>query len=146
MTFFARKSLISYGCGIVLTTGLIVILILLTGPFVPYLPGEIQTRIPSFIFILLLLTVTPILVRNLNRQDDLEKILGWTFIGLGVEFIAFPLSLFFIIQSAASIGLLMVTVMLVTFSVVFGIPAGLMSIGLGIFLLKNHHHFNPSKG
>ena len=141
MKVFTRKSLISSGCGIVLTTGLIVILVLLAGPFVPYLPGEIQTSIPSFIFILLLLTVTPILVRNFNRQDDLEKILGWTFIGLGVEFIAFPLSLFFIIQSAASIGLLMVTSMLVTFSVVFGIPAGLMSIGLGIFLLKSHHHF-----
>ena len=146
MNFFTRKSLISTGCGIVLTTGLIVILILLTGPFVPYFPGEIQKSIPSFIFILLLLTVMPILARNLNRQDDLEKILGWTFIGLGVEFIAFPLSLFFIIQSAASIGLLMVTVMLVTYSVVFGIPAGLMSISLGIFLLKKHHYFNPSKG
>ena len=135
MNFFTRKSLISTGCGIVLTTGLIVILILLTGPFVPYFPGEIQKSIPSFIFILLLLTVMPILARNLNRQDDLEKILGWTFIGLGIEFIAFPLSLFFIIQSAGSIGLLMVTIML-TYSVVFGIPAGLMSIGLGIFLIK----------
>ena len=136
MNFLTRKSLISTGCGIVLTTGLIVILILLTGPFVPYFPWEIQTSIPSFIFISLIVVVTPILARNLNRQDDLEKILGWTFIGLGIEFIAFPLSLFFIIQSAASIGLLMVTVMLVTYSVVFGIPAGLMSIGLGIFLIK----------
>ncbi len=136
MNFFTRKSLISAGCGIVLTSGLIVILILLTGPFVPYFPGEIQKSIPSFIFISLLLTVTPILARNLNRQDDLEKILGWTFIGLGIEFIAFPLSLFFIIQSAGSIGLLMVTIMLVTYSVIFGIPAGLMSIGLGIFLIK----------
>ena len=135
MNFFTKKVLISTGCGIVLTSGLIVILILLAGPFVPYFPGEIQKSIPSFIFILLLLTVMPILARNLNRQDDLEKILGWTFIGLGIEFIAFPLSLFFIIQSAGSIGLLMVTIML-TYSVVFGIPAGLMSIGLGIFLIK----------
>ncbi|MCX9075332.1 MAG: hypothetical protein OIN88_11875 [Candidatus Methanoperedens sp.] len=45
-----RKSLTSAGCGIVLTTGLIVILVLITWPFIHDLPASIQKSIPMFIF------------------------------------------------------------------------------------------------
>ncbi len=131
-----RKSIISAGCGLVLTAGLIVILVLIAGPFASHFPSSVQNRLSSFIFILSLLAVTPLLARKLNRQEDIGKVLGWTFIGLGLEFIAFPLSLLFTIKSAVSMGALMFTVMVVTYSAIFGIPAGLVSIGIGILLIK----------
>lgn len=135
-----RKSLISAGCGLVLTTGLIVILLIISDAFMQYFPVSIQNRMPFLIFILPILGVTPILTKKLNRLADIEKILGWTFIGLGAVFIAFPISLFFIIYSAASAGVLIFTVMILTYSLVFGIPAGLISIVMGIFLLRQRRY------
>ncbi|MCZ7362640.1 MAG: hypothetical protein O8C58_04815 [Candidatus Methanoperedens sp.] len=138
-----RKSLISAGCGLVLTAGLIVILVIISDAFMQYFPVSIQKRIPSLIFILSILGVTPFLARKLNRLADIEKILGWTFIGLGVIFIAFPISLFFIIYSAASAGVLIFAVMVLTYSLVFGIPAGFISIAMGIFLIRQHRYSLP---
>ncbi len=139
----SRKTIISSACGVVLTTGLIIVLVLITGAFISYFPLSIQKNIPSFIFIFSLLAVAPLIARRLNRLDDMKKILGWTFIGTGAEFIAFPVSLLFVIKSMSSLGVLLVTAMTITYLFIFGIPAGLISITIGIFLIK-HRKFSLS--
>src|SRR3990172_3431401 len=132
-----RKSLTSAGCGIVLTTGLFVILVLITGPFIHDLPASIQKSIPMFIFFFSLLIIAPLLSMRLYRLDDTGKILGWTFIGTGAEIAAFPFSLLFIMKSIEASGALLVTLMIVASSFIFCIPAGMISISAGILIIKH---------
>lgn len=135
---FSRKSIISTACGMVLSTGLIVILVLIT-MFLPSLfPPSIQNSVPLLIFIFSLLVVAPLIARRLYRLNDIKGILAWTFIGIGMEFIVFPVPLLFLIFKFPSIvGLIFGGVVMIS-SVVFGIPAGLISIAIGMFLLKRH--------
>jgi len=132
----SRKSLISIASGFVLAMGLVVILVLITGPFAFLLPLSIQKNIPFIVLILSLLLIMPLLARRLNRLDGISKIMGWTLVGIGTEFLAFPVSLLFVIKSASSPGTVLLSVMIITLSVIFGATAGLIAIATGIFLLK----------
>ncbi len=80
----------------VLSTGLIVILVLIT-MFLPSLfPPSIQNSVPLLIFIFSLLVVAPLIARRLYRLNDIKGILAWTFMGIGAEFIVFPVPLLFL--------------------------------------------------
>lgn len=131
-----RSSLISAACGFALTMGLVVILVIVTGSFASLFPPSLQKNIPSFIFIFSLLVIVPLLSRRLSRLDGMKKMLGWTFIGLGAEFMAFPLSLMLVIKSAPSLGILLVLATVFAYSLVFGILAGVISIAIGILLIR----------
>jgi hypothetical protein len=125
------------GSGVVLACGLIVILVLITVPFSSRFSLSVQKSIPYFIFVLSLLVIAPVIARRLNRLGDLKRAFGWTLIGIGMEFIAFPVSFLFVVKSAQSTGALMATAMIFTYSVLFGMPAGLMCIAIGIFLIRS---------
>ncbi len=134
-----RKSIISYACGLVLAMGLIVILVIMTAPFTSHLSLSIQRSVPYLIFIFSLLVVSPLVSGRLNRLDGFKKILGWTFIGTGAEFLVFPLSLLFIIKSASSLGGILVMTTLFVLSLVMGLLAGATSIAIGIMLIKSNN-------
>jgi len=131
-----RSSIISAACGFALTMGAVVILVIVTGSFTSLFPSSLQKNIPSFIFIFSLLVIVPLLSRRLSRLDGMRKMLGWTFIGLGAEFMAFPLSLMFLIKSAPSLGILLVLTAVFAYSLVFGVLAGVISIAVGILLIR----------
>ena len=131
-----RSSLIPAACGFALTMGLVVILVVVTGTLASFFSPSIQKNIPSFIFIFSLLVIVPLLSRRLSRLDGMRKMLGWTFIGLGAEFMAFPLSLMFLIKSAPSLGILLVLTAVFAYSLVFGVLAGVISIAIGILLIR----------
>jgi hypothetical protein len=135
---FSRKTVFSAACGMVLSTGLIVILVLIT-MFLPSLfPPPVRNSVPLLVFIFSLLVAAPLIALRLNRLNDIKGILAWTFMGIGVEFIVFPVPLLFLIfKFPSSAGLIFGGVVMIS-SVVFGIPAGLISIAIGIFLLKRH--------
>jgi hypothetical protein len=135
---FSRKSIFSAACGMVLSTGLIVILVLIT-MFLPSLfSPPVRNIVPLLIFIFSLLVAAPLIALRLNRLNDIKGILAWTFMGIGMEFIVFPVPLLFLIfKLPSSAGLVFGGVVMVS-SVVFGLPAGLISIAIGIFLLKRH--------
>lgn len=139
-----RKSIISYACGFVFTMGLIVILVIMTAPFTSHFSLSIQRSIPYLIFIFSLLTVVPIVSRRLNRLDGFKKIVGWTFIGTGAEFLAFPFSLLFVIKSASSPGGFFVMTTLFVLSLVIGLLAGFTSIAIGIMLIKSDNIFSSA--
>ncbi len=139
-----KKSIISYACGFVFTMGLIVILVIMTVPFTFHFSLSIQRSIPYFIFIFSLLTVVPLVSRRLNRLDGFKKILGWTFIGTGAEFLVFPLSLLFVIKSASSPGGFFVMTTLFVLSLVIGLLAGFTSIAIGIMLIKSDNIFSSA--
>ncbi len=139
-----RKSIISYACGFVFTMGLIVILVIMTAPFTFHFSLSIQRSIPYFIFIFSLLTVVPLVSRRLNRLDGFKKILGWTFIGTGAEFLVFPLSLLFVIKSASSPSEFFVMTTLFVLSLVIGLLAGFTSIAIGIMLIKSENIFSSA--
>ncbi|MCZ7396768.1 MAG: hypothetical protein ABOK23_10025 [Candidatus Methanoperedens sp.] len=132
-----RKSILSMGSGIVLACGLIVILVLISAPFSSRFSLPVQKSVPYFIFVLSLLVIAPVIARRLNRLADIKRVLGWTFIGIGMEFIAFPVSFLFVVKSANSTGALMASAMIFIYSVLFGMPAGLICIAIGIFLIKS---------
>ena len=101
-----RKSILCAGCAVVLASGLSILLILLTAPQVSYFSFPIQKIILVSILILSLISI-PLLSGKLNRLPDETKVLGWTFVGLGAEFILFPLMLFiFIMNFSSVIGLI----------------------------------------
>ncbi len=139
-----KKSIISYACGFVFTMGLIVILVIMTAPFTSHFSLSIQRSIPYFIFIFSLLAVVPLVSRRLNRLDGFKKILGWTFIGTGAEFLVFPLSLLFVIKSASSPGGFFVMTTLFVLSLVIGLLAGFTSIAIGIMLIKSDNIFSSA--
>lgn len=124
------------GCGIVLACGLIIILVLITAPFTSRFPLSIQKNIPYLIFIFSLLVFVPIVSRRLNMLGDITRILGWTFVGIGAEFITFPVPLLFLVLKFPSVDAIFIGGMILTYSVVFGIPAGLISITIGIWLIR----------
>ena len=136
-----QKSLLSIGSGVVLACGLTVILVLAT---VPLSSGSsfAQKNLPYFILIFSLLVVAPVTARRLNHLSGLKKILGWTFIGTGAEFLVLPISFLFVVESISSHAGILVTATLFLLSFVIGMLAGLTSIVLGITLIKDNRGKN----
>lgn len=130
-----RKSILCAGCAVVLASGLSILLILLTAPQVSYFTISVQKIILVSILILSLLSI-PLLWGKLNRLPDKTKVLGWTFIGLGAEIIFFPLMLFIFVMNFSSVIGLIIGGSILTLSFIFGLPAGLISIVMGITLIK----------
>lgn len=132
-----RKSIISYACGFVLAMGLVVILVIMSVPFVSHFSPGFQRGASLFIFIFSLLVVAPLVSRKLYGLPGIRKIFGWTFIGTGIEFLVFPFSLLFVVKSASSIGGVIVLTTLFVSSLVIGLFAGLTSIAIGVLLIKS---------
>ncbi|PWB51901.1 MAG: hypothetical protein C3F06_09570 [Candidatus Methanoperedenaceae archaeon] len=130
-----RKTLLSVGCALVLALGLIILLVLLTALPISYFSIMVQKFILILIFIFSLITV-PVILRKLNRLPNEKQILGWTFIGLGVEFMIFPFMLLIYIFNFSSAISMIIGVSIVMLSLIFGLSAGLMSIVMGISLVK----------
>ncbi len=130
----SKKSIISMGCGITLASGLIIILVLITAPFVSDLSFFLRKGISLFIFFFLYLVVAPLISRRLNRFGS-KKMLGWTFVGIGAEAIMLPAALVFLMLAVPSDAVFLVVVL--AYSVVLGIPAGLISAAIGIYLIRS---------
>jgi len=133
---FTRKSIISTGCAIVLACGLIILFVLLTSPLVAFFSSQVQKVILISIIILSFFIAIPLIFRKLNRFPDVKKVLGWTFLGLGTEFILFPFTLLIYILNLSSVIGIIIGVSMLTLSFIFAIPAGLISIVIGISLVK----------
>lgn len=133
----SRQSLLSAGCGIVLASGLVVILVLATAPLISNLSLSIQRNISYIIFIFSFLAVAPLVSQRLKRLGSVKKILGWSFIGIGAEFLALPFSLLLSIKSVSSLAAVLVITTLFVSSLVFGLSAGLISIIIGILLIRS---------
>lgn len=132
-----RRSIISVACGFVLAMGLVVILVIMTMPLLSHFSLGIQRGASLFIFMFSLLVVAPLVSRKLYRIDGTKKILGWTFIGTGAEFLVFPLSLMFVVKSTSSLGGILVMTTLFAVSLVIGLLAGATSIAVGVMLIRS---------
>lgn len=130
----SKKSIISTGCGVTLASGLIVIMVLITAPFVSDFSFFFRKGISLFIFFFLYLVVAPLISRRLNRFES-KKMLGWAFVGIGAEAIMLPAALVFLMLAVPSDALFLGVAL--AYSVVLGIPAGLLSAAMGIFLIKS---------
>ncbi|HMB44971.1 MAG TPA: hypothetical protein VKL21_04025 [Candidatus Methanoperedens sp.] len=131
-----RKTLLSCGCALVLAFSLFILLVLLTALPISYFSILVQKLILILIFIFSLIIAVPVILRKLNRLPNEKQILGWTFIGLGVEFILFPFMLLIYIFNFSSAISLIIGVSIVMLSLIFGLSAGLISIVMGISLVK----------
>jgi len=131
-----RKTLLSGGCSLVLAFGLIILLVLLTALPISYFSIYVQKLILVLIFIFSIIIAVPVILRKLDRLPNEKQILGWTFIGLGVEFIIFPFMLLLYIFNFSSAISMIIGVSIVMLSLIFGVSAGLMSIVMGISLVK----------
>ncbi|MCX9080660.1 MAG: hypothetical protein OIN83_00510 [Candidatus Methanoperedens sp.] len=132
----ARKTLLSGGCALVLAFGLIILLVLLTALPLSYFSIMVQKLIMILIFVFSIIILVPVILRKLDRLPNEKQILGWTFIGLGAEFIIFPFMLLIYIFNFSSAISMIIGVSLVMLSLIFGLSAGLMSIVMGISLIK----------
>ncbi len=132
-----RKSIISVACGFVLAMGLVVILVIMTMPLLSHFSLGIQRGASLFIFMFSLLVVAPLVSRKLYRIDGTKKILGWTFIGTGAEFLVFPLSILFVVKSASSLGGILLMATFFGLSLVIGMLAGATSIAVGVMLIRS---------
>jgi len=131
-----RKTLLSGGCALVLAFGLIILLVLLTALPLSYFSIMVQKLILILIFIFSIIIVVPVILRKLDRLPNDKQILGWTFIGIGAEFIIFPFMLLIYIFNFSSAISMIIGVSIVMLSLIFGLSAGLMSIVMGISLVK----------
>jgi predicted ABC-type exoprotein transport system permease subunit len=132
-----KKTIISAASSFVLAMGLVVILVIATVPMASHFSLVIQRSYSFFIFFFCLLVVIPLVSHRLNRLTDIKKILGWAFIGLGAEFLIFPVTMLFLVLSFPSIVALLFGGMTFALSIIFGIPAGLISFIMGISLIKS---------
>ena len=130
-----RKSILCAGCAVVLASGLSILLILLTAPMVSYFSISVQKIILFSILILSVISI-PLIFGKLDRLSDEIKVLGWTFMALGAEFILFPVMFLIYIMNFSSVIGLIFGVSILTLSFIFGLPAGLISIVMGITLIK----------
>ncbi len=124
-----KKIITVIACGFSLTMGTVIILVILT----MLLPFQID---PYILFLLSIIVVFPLICSRLNRLDGQNKILGWTFMGLGAQLLVLPLPLLLIIFKSASPSGLLFGGIILTGSLVFGVPAGLFAVAAGVFLLK----------
>lgn len=126
-----KKSLTATACSFALTMGCVIILILLT-MILPFL----EMADPYIVLLLSLLVVFPLIRARLEGLDFHDQILGWTFVGLGAQLLVLPLPLSFIILKNLSTFGLLFGGMVLAGSAVFGVPAGLLAVASGMFLLK----------
>ncbi|KAB2944428.1 MAG: hypothetical protein OIN84_17495 [Candidatus Methanoperedens sp.] len=131
-----RKSILTAGCAVVLTSGLIILLVLLTAFPMSYFSISVQKLILILVFIFPLIVAMPLIFKKLNRLHDEKKILGWTFMGLGAEFILFPFMLLIYIFNFSSVFSIIIGGTIIIFSLIFGLSAGLISIITGISLVN----------
>ena len=131
-----RKTLLSGGCTLVLAFGLIILLVLLTALPISFFSFMVQKLILILIFAFSLIIAVPVILRKLNRLPNEKQILGWTFIGLGAEFIIFPFMLLVYIINFSSAISMIIGASIMMLSLIFGLSAGLMSIVMGISLVK----------
>ena len=131
-----RKTLLSCGCALVLASGLIILLVLLTALPISYFSIFIQKLILILIFVFSIIIAVPVIFRKLDRLPNEKQILGWTFIGLGTEFIIFPFMLLIYIINFSSAIRMIIGASIMMLSLIFGLSAGLMSIVMGISLVK----------
>jgi hypothetical protein len=131
-----RKTLLSCGCALVLASGLIILLVLLTALPISYFSIFIQKLILILIFVFSIIIAVPVISRKLNLLPNEKQTLGWTFIGLGAEFIIFPFMLLIYIFNFSSTISMIIGLSIVMISLIFGLSAGLMSIVMGISLVK----------
>lgn len=131
----AKKTIVALACGLSLTMGFVIILVL----FSMILPFHLQQIMdPYIIFILSLLIVYPLIVRRLDRCDGQNRMIDWTLIGLGAQLFVLPLPLLLLIFKFPSASGLFFGGIIFTGSVVFGIPAGLLATAAGLYMLKRH--------
>lgn len=124
-----KKTITAIACGFSLTMGIVIILVILT----VLLPFQAD---PYIIFLFSLIVVFPFIGSRLNRLDGQNKILGWSFMGLGAQLLVLPLSLLLIILKFQSPSGLIFGWIILTGSLVFGVPAGLLAVAAGVFLVK----------
>lgn len=132
----SRKSILSGGCAIVLTSGLSILLVLLAALPMSYFPASIQKLILISIFAFLSIVALPLISIKLHQLPDEKKLLGWTFIGVGVEFLSFPFMVLIFILNFSSIVSIVIGGSIMILSLIFGLFAGLISIIMGISLVK----------
>ena len=125
----SKKTITAGACGFALTMGVVIIMVLLT----VFLPFQAD---PYIIFLLSLIVVFPLIWSRLNRLDGQNKILGWSFMGLGGQLLVLPLPLLIIILKFQSPSGLLFGGIILTGSLVFGVPAGLLAVAAGVFLVK----------
>ena len=131
-----RKSILTAGCAVVLTSGLIILFVLLTAFPMSYFSISVQKLILILVFIFPLIVEMPLIFKKLNRLPDEKKILGWTFMGLGAEFILFPFMLLIYIFNFSSVFSIIIGGTIIMLSLIFGLSAGLISIITGISLVN----------
>ena len=131
-----RKSILTAGCAVVLTSGLIILLVLLTAFPMSYFSISVQKLILLLIFIISLIVAMPLTIRKLKQLPDEKKILGWTFMGLGAEFILFPFMLLIYIFNFSSVFSIIIGGTIIMLSLIFGLSAGLISIVTGTSLVN----------
>ncbi|HEY6586131.1 MAG TPA: hypothetical protein VIY97_03085 [Candidatus Methanoperedens sp.] len=131
-----RKSILTAGCAVVLTSGLIILLVLLTAFPMSYFSLSVQKLILILAFIFPLIVAMPLIIRKLKQLPDEKKILGWTFMGLGAEFILFPFMLLIYIFNFSSVFSIIIGGTIIMLSLIFGLSAGLISIITGISLVN----------
>ncbi len=124
-----KKTITAIACGFSLTMGIVIILVILT----MLLPFQAD---PYIIFLLSLIIAFPFIGSRLNRLDGQNKILGWSFMGLGAQMLVLPLLLLLIILKFQSPSGLLFGGIILTGSLVFGVPAGLLAVAAGVFLIK----------
>ncbi len=131
-----RKTLLSSGCTLVLAFGLTILLVLLTALPISFFSIMVQKLILILIFVFSLIIAVPVILRKLNRLPNEKQILGWTFIGLGAEFIIFPFMLLVYVFNFLSAISIVIGVSIVMLSLIFGLSGGLLNIVAGISMLK----------
>ena len=124
-----KKTITAIACGFSLTMGIVIILVILT----MLLPFQAD---PYIIFLLSLIILFPLIGSRLNRLDGQSKILGWSFMGLGAQLLVLPLPLLLIILKFQSPSGLLFGGIILTGSLVFGVPAGFLAMAAGVFLIK----------
>ena len=137
-----RKSILTAGCAVVLTSGLIILLVLLTAFPMSYFSISVQKLILILVFIFPLIVAMPLIFKKLKRIPDEKKILGWTFIGIGMEFILFPFMLLIYIFNFSSVFSIIIGGTIIMLSLIFGLSAGLISIVAGISLVNRKERVN----
>lgn len=134
----SKRSILSSACAVVLASGLFILLVLLTALPMSYFSNSVQKLVMILVFIFTLIAALPLILKKLNRLPDEKKIVGWTFIGIGLEFILFPLLLliFILLFHFSSAFSIIIGVSIMMISLIFGFSAGLISIIMGISLVK----------
>ncbi len=125
----SKKTITAGACSFALTMGIVIILVI----FTMFLPFQVD---PYIVFLLSLIVAFPLIWSRLNRLDRQKKIFGWTFIGLGAQLLVLPLPLMIIIFKFPSTTGFLFGGIILAGSLVLGMPAGLLAVAVGAFLVK----------